>query len=77
MIATVLGILVGFALNLRSNTAYERYMEGRKVWSRLSIVSSTLARNIWCHAKEREGELGKQDLLAKVSFLNLIVRIIC
>ncbi|KAH7406884.1 Bestrophin, RFP-TM, chloride channel-domain-containing protein [Phaeosphaeria sp. MPI-PUGE-AT-0046c] len=73
IIATVLGILVGFALNLRSNTAYERYMEGRKVWSRLNIVSSTLARNIWCHAKEREGELGKQDLLAKVSFLNLLV----
>lgn len=47
-------------------------MEGRKVWSNLTGVSATLARNIWCHAKEREGEEGKKDLLAKVSFLNLI-----
>jgi putative membrane protein len=47
-------------------------MEGRKVWSNLTGVSVTLARNIWCHAKEREGEDGKKDLLAKVSFLNLI-----
>lgn len=73
IITTVLGILVGFSLNLRSSTAYERYMEGRKVWSHLTSVSSTLARNIWIHAEEREGELGKEDLLAKISFLNLIV----
>ncbi|EAT90580.2 hypothetical protein SNOG_02368 [Parastagonospora nodorum SN15] len=72
VVATVLGILVGFSLSLRSSTAYERYMEGRKVWSNLTGISATLARNIWCHAKERDGEDGKRDLLAKVSFLNLI-----
>lgn len=48
-------------------------MEGRKVWSNLTGISATLARNIWIHADEREGEQGKEDLLAKVSFLNLIV----
>lgn len=47
-------------------------MEGRKVWSHLTGVSATLARSIWIHVKEREGDIGKQDLLAKVSFLNLI-----
>jgi len=72
VVATVLGILVGFSLSLRSSNAYERYMEGRKVWSNLTGVSATLARNIWCHAKERGGEEGKKDLLAKISFLNLI-----
>ncbi|KAH8731629.1 hypothetical protein GQ44DRAFT_736050 [Phaeosphaeriaceae sp. PMI808] len=73
IITTVLGILIGFSLNLRSSTAYERYMEGHKVWSHLRYVSSTLARNVWIHAEERDGELGKEDLLAKLSFLNLIV----
>jgi putative membrane protein len=73
IIVTILGILVGFSLHLRSSTAYERYMEGRKVWSSLNGVSVNLARNIWCHAKEREGELVKKDLLAKISFCNLIV----
>lgn len=48
-------------------------MEGRKCWSFLNGVSTSLARNIWIHAGEREGELGKQDLLAKVSFLNMII----
>lgn len=48
-------------------------MEGRKVWSKLSCVSASLARNIWMHVIERDGELGKQDLLGKVSFLNLVV----
>jgi putative membrane protein len=48
-------------------------MEGRKVWSRLNGISANLARNIWCHAKEREGEFAKKDLQAKISFCNLIV----
>lgn len=73
IITTVLGILVGFSLNLRSATAYERYMDGRKVWSRLSGVSAALARDIWINVEEREGNLAKQDLLGKVTFLNMIV----
>lgn len=73
IITTVLGILVGFSLNLRSSTAYERYMEGRKIWSHLNSVSTSIARNVWIHAEERDGDLGKQDLLSKISFLNLII----
>ncbi|KAF2828042.1 UPF0187-domain-containing protein [Ophiobolus disseminans] len=73
IIATVLGLLVGFSLNLRSATAYERYMQGRMVWSKLNGISISLARNVWIHVIEREGELGKRDLLGKVSFINLIV----
>ena len=70
---TVLGLVVGLALNFRSSTAYERYMDGRKMWSWLSAMSQNLARVIWVHTKEREGELGKQDLLGKIACLNLII----
>ncbi|KAH7080872.1 Bestrophin, RFP-TM, chloride channel-domain-containing protein [Paraphoma chrysanthemicola] len=73
IVTTVLGILVGFSLNLRSSTAYERYMEGRKVWSKLTGHAAAFSRTIWTHTIEREGEQGKEDLLAKISFLNLII----
>jgi putative membrane protein len=43
---------------------------------RLRLASHTLARLVWIHVEERHGfdtGLGKQDLLGKVSCLNLIV----
>ncbi|KAK3215892.1 hypothetical protein GRF29_8g1404092 [Pseudopithomyces chartarum] len=75
LLLTVLGFVVGLALSFRSSTAYERYNEGRKYWSQLTFVSQHLARLIWVHADERHADpiVGKQDLLAKISALNLIV----
>ncbi|KAF1992180.1 UPF0187-domain-containing protein [Aulographum hederae CBS 113979] len=72
LLLTVLGFVVGLALSFRSSTAYERYAEGRKYWAQLMLTSQQLARLIWVLIREREGEEGKQDLLAKISALNLI-----
>jgi putative membrane protein len=67
--------VVGLALSFRSSTAYERYNEGRKYWAQLTFASQNLARLIWIHADERHNipEVGKNDLLGKISCLNLIV----
>ncbi|KAF2636782.1 UPF0187-domain-containing protein [Massarina eburnea CBS 473.64] len=73
LLLTVLGFVVGLAISFRTSSAYERYTEGRKYWSQLQLVGQNLARTIWIHASERPGELGKQDLLNKISALNLIV----
>ncbi|KAK0741448.1 Bestrophin, RFP-TM, chloride channel-domain-containing protein [Schizothecium vesticola] len=73
ILLTVLGFVVGLGLSFRSSTAYERYNEGRRYWAQLVLTSQNLARIFWVHAKEREGELGKKDLLAKLTALNLIV----
>lgn len=76
LLLTVLGFVVGLALSFRSSTAYERYNEGRKYWAQLTLASQNLARLIWIHVDERHAtspELGKQDLLGKISCLNLIV----
>ncbi|KAJ4352205.1 uncharacterized protein N0V89_007552 [Didymosphaeria variabile] len=75
LLLTVLGFVVGLALSFRSSTAYERYNEGRKYWSQLAFVSQHLARLIWVHADERHNDpvVGKKDLLAKISCLNMIV----
>lgn len=43
-----------------------RYAEGRKYWAQLILTSQNLSRVIWINANEREGELGKEDLLRKL-----------
>jgi putative membrane protein len=73
ILLTVTGFVVGLGLSFRSSTAYERYNEGRKYWAQLILASQTLGRVFWIHAKEREGELGQKDLLAKLTALNLLV----
>lgn len=73
LLLTVLGFVVGMAISFRTSSAYERYSEGRKYWSQMMLVGQNLSRTIWIHALEREGQEGKEDLLMKVSALNLIV----
>lgn len=72
----IIGLVVALALNLRGQTSYERYYEGRRMWSGLGAVSTNLARHIWLHAKERDGALGKEDLVHKLSAMNLVWPII-
>lgn len=77
LLLTVLGFVVGLAISFRTSSAYERYMEGRKYWSQIQLVSQNLARTIWIHTDEREGDLGKDDLLAKLTALNLLNAYAC
>ncbi|OAG02183.1 uncharacterized protein CC84DRAFT_1126339 [Paraphaeosphaeria sporulosa] len=72
IVITVLGLVVGLALNLRSQTAYERYMEGRRMWAMLGASATSLARHIWLHVKEGEGSRAKTILISKTAALNLI-----
>ena len=68
--------MVGLALSFRSTTAYERYADGRKSWTLLSVHSRNLARYIWVHIDERTANSEaqeKEDLLAKVTAINLIL----
>ncbi|KAL4788071.1 Bestrophin, RFP-TM, chloride channel-domain-containing protein [Aspergillus varians] len=73
ILLTVLGFVVGLSLSFRSSTAYERWADGRKYWSLLVQTSRNLSRTIWVNTAEREGELGKEDLLRKLTAINLII----
>ncbi|KAL4919459.1 Bestrophin, RFP-TM, chloride channel-domain-containing protein [Aspergillus aurantiobrunneus] len=73
ILLTVLGFVVGLSLSFRSSTAYERWADGRKYWSLLIQTSRNLSRTIWINTAEREGELGKEDLLRKLTAINLII----
>ena len=76
VLLTVLGFVVAFGLSFRCSTAYERYNDGRKYWSQLTLTSRNLARLIWINVEERvdpeHPEYTKKDLLGKISAINLI-----
>ncbi|KAH8917547.1 UPF0187-domain-containing protein [Atractiella rhizophila] len=46
---TVLGTTIGFVISYRTSSAYDRYWEGRRMWSEIILNSRTLARMIWLH----------------------------
>lgn len=78
LLLTILGFLVGLSLSFINSTAYERYSEGRKAWASLTLQSRNLARLTWVHIKERPDtpeapHQAKEDLLAKITALNLIL----
>ncbi|AFZ27772.1 putative membrane protein [Cylindrospermum stagnale PCC 7417] len=60
----VLGLLVVF----RTNTAYDRYWEGRKIWGGIIINSLNLGRKIWLAVAETE----PQDKDNKIAALKLL-----
>ncbi|ORZ16170.1 Bestrophin, RFP-TM, chloride channel-domain-containing protein [Lobosporangium transversale] len=52
VIAPALGVVVGLILAFRTNTAYDRFWEGRKLWSALDVQIRNFSRMIWVGMKE-------------------------
>ncbi|KAF8629373.1 hypothetical protein AX17_005669 [Amanita inopinata Kibby_2008] len=46
---TVLGTVLGLVISFRTSSAYERYQDGRKMWTNISVASRNLAQQIWLH----------------------------
>ncbi|KAI8816333.1 Bestrophin, RFP-TM, chloride channel-domain-containing protein [Fimicolochytrium jonesii] len=44
---TILGVVISLLLVFRTNTAYDRYWEGRRVWGTLITQIRNLARFVW------------------------------
>ncbi len=62
-------IVLGLLLVFRTNTAYDRYWEGRKLWGHLINTTRNLARHIWVAIEERE----PGDRAAKAATLRQLV----
>lgn len=62
-------IVLGLLLVFRTNTAYERFWEGRKLWGTLTNTTRNLARQIWVNVAEKNS----QDRAQKISILRLLV----
>ena len=61
-------IVLGLLLVFRTNTAYERFWEGRKAWGTLVNNVRNLARQIWVAIEEKD----PQDIELKKSVLRLL-----
>jgi putative membrane protein len=62
-------IVLGLLLVFRTNTAYERFWEGRKCWGSLVNTVRNLARQIWVSVEENE----PKDRESKIAALRLLV----
>ncbi|KAH8832930.1 UPF0187-domain-containing protein [Flagelloscypha sp. PMI_526] len=82
---TVLGTVLGLVISFRTSSAYERFQDGRKLWTAIQVVSRNLALqaslhdSIWLHVpfeREDKGAQKKQTVLQSViekrSYVNLI-----
>lgn len=70
----ILGVATGMLLVFRTNTAYDRYWEARKLWSSMTTAIRNLTRNIWVGIKEPEDDSSgpSKVLVEKVSALNIL-----
>lgn len=62
-------IVLGLLLVFRTNTAYDRFWEGRKAWGKLVNDTRNLARQIWVAVSE----LTERDRADKIEALHLLV----
>lgn len=67
--SVVPSIVLGLLLVFRTNTAYERFWEGRKLWGTLVNTSRNLARHMWVAIYETE----EKDCTEKIQKLRLLV----
>ncbi|KAF8988769.1 Bestrophin, RFP-TM, chloride channel-domain-containing protein [Cyathus striatus] len=46
---TVLGTILGLVISFRTSSAYERYQDGRKMWTNITSASRNLGQMFWIH----------------------------
>ena len=56
LIITILGVVMGLLLAFRTNTAYDRFWEARKIWGVLFTASRNLTRFVWIGSKSSSPE---------------------
>lgn len=85
---SALSTMISFAISLRTTSALERYNEGRKAWSQISLCSRNLAFLIWmqlpvttltaAQLKEVESDAHRMEhekakgLIEKTTIINLL-----
>lgn len=77
----VLGTVLGLVISFRTSSAYERYTEGRKLWTQIAINSRNVAEIIWVFvplertenpATGQRGQTKLQSVIEKKSMINLV-----
>ncbi|KAF9554665.1 hypothetical protein CPC08DRAFT_712723 [Agrocybe pediades] len=58
---TVLGLVLGLVISFRTSSAYERYQEGGKMWTNITVACRNLAQMIWIHIPDERSILPGQE----------------
>ncbi|KAI6112252.1 Bestrophin, RFP-TM, chloride channel-domain-containing protein [Pisolithus croceorrhizus] len=78
---TVFGTVLGFIISYRTTSSFERYNEGRRLWSQIVFASRTFARTVWFHIPENampnvpdltNEERRSRTLIEKKTVINLL-----
>ncbi|KAH7907058.1 Bestrophin, RFP-TM, chloride channel-domain-containing protein [Hygrophoropsis aurantiaca] len=79
---TVFGTVLGFVISYRTTSSFERYNDGRKLWSQIVLNSRTFARTVWFHIPDNaittnsvdmsDEELKARTLIEKKTIINLL-----
>ncbi|RDB30055.1 hypothetical protein Hypma_013889 [Hypsizygus marmoreus] len=76
---TVIGTVLGFVISYRTTSSFERYNEGRRLWSQVILASRTFARTTWFHIPDQpatqtitEDEMASRSMIEKKSIINLL-----
>ncbi|KJA18765.1 hypothetical protein HYPSUDRAFT_44932 [Hypholoma sublateritium FD-334 SS-4] len=69
---TVLGLVLGLVISFRTSSAYERYQDGRKMWTNITVASKNMAQMVWMHVPvERTFPAGSSE--APMSVLQVTI----
>ncbi|THH07752.1 hypothetical protein EW145_g3159 [Phellinidium pouzarii] len=49
MFFTLIAVMLGLVVSFRTSSAYDKFSEGRKLWTSINLVSRNLAHVIWVH----------------------------
>ncbi|KAJ1841539.1 hypothetical protein LPJ57_010275, partial [Coemansia sp. RSA 486] len=52
-VMSLISLVLSLLLVFRTNSAYDRYWEGRKIWQDLKVSSRNLIRSIWVTVMEK------------------------
>ncbi|KII84012.1 hypothetical protein PLICRDRAFT_180029 [Plicaturopsis crispa FD-325 SS-3] len=80
---TVVGTVLGFVISYRTTSSFERYNEGRRLWSQIILGSRNFARLVWFHVPDNlpssainasmpEDERRARVLIEKKTIVNLL-----
>ncbi|KAF7377963.1 hypothetical protein MSAN_00220200 [Mycena sanguinolenta] len=76
---TVVGTVLGFVISYRTTSSFERYNEGRRLWSQIILASRTFARTVWFHipdqapTKDMDAEKSAaRGMVEKKTIINLL-----
>ncbi|TFK68071.1 UPF0187-domain-containing protein [Pluteus cervinus] len=76
---TVIGTVIGFVISYRTTSSFERYNEGRRLWSQIILASRTFARTVWFHIPDppasenvSAADMKARAMIEKKSVINLL-----